>query len=70
MLAKYGITPVPWNCGVRELPCEFLERDMADACVHVMEQVDFSQLQGRGRKCGTATSISAPGKKSPSDWPA
>ena len=47
VLAKYGITPGSvelWGTGTPLR--EFLwSEDMADACVHVMEQVDFSQLQ-------------------------
>ena len=51
-LAKYGITPGSvelWGTGTPLR--EFLwSEDMADACVHVMEQVDFSQLQEGGRE--------------------
>ena len=52
VLAKYGITPGSvelWGTGTPLR--EFLwSEDMADACVHVMEQVDFSQLQEGGRE--------------------
>ena len=51
-LAKYGITPGSvelWGTGTPLR--EFLwSEDMADACVHVMEQVDFSQLKGEDRE--------------------
>ena len=52
VLVKYGITPGSvelWGTGTPLR--EFLwSEDMADACVHVMEQVDFSQLQEGGRE--------------------
>ena len=52
VLDKYGITPGSvelWGTGTPLR--EFLwSEDMADACVHVMEQVDFSQLQEGGRE--------------------
>lgn len=46
LLAKYGITPGRvelWGTGTPLR--EFLwSEEMADACIHIMEQVDFSQL--------------------------
>ncbi len=52
VLAKYGITPGSvelWGTGTPLR--EFLwSEDMADACVHVMEQVDFSQILQEGGK--------------------
>ena len=51
VLGKYGISPGSvelWGTGTPLR--EFLwSEDMADACVHVMEQVDFSQLKGEDR---------------------
>lgn len=52
VLGKYGITPGSvelWGTGTPLR--EFLwSEDMADACVHVMEQVDFSHLKGEARE--------------------
>lgn len=67
VLARYGISPGSvelWGTG-KPLR-EFLwSEDMADACVHVMEKVDFNQLKGEGpevRNChiniGTGKEIS------------